>query len=160
MGKPVQSDPFDSPEVPKAVAPRLGEYRAGDEHCLFYQGYQLAQFTPLFQKAMDNAKAYLRRTVLDHLRAPSMKQASHCQRAHASCSNEKCAESAKARGKDGTASAGAKSSPKKRVYTGSSEQVPKKACSTSSASIARTMAGPTRPTTPKHVPSTTRTERL
>ncbi len=41
--------------------------------------------------------------------------------------NEKCAESAKARGKDGTALAGAKSSPKKRASMGSSERVPKKA---------------------------------
>ncbi len=40
--------------------------------------------------------------------------------------NEKRAESAKARGKDGSASAGAKSNPKKRAYTGSSERVPKK----------------------------------
>ncbi len=41
--------------------------------------------------------------------------------------NKKCAESTKARAKDGIALAGAKSSPKKRVSTGSSEQVPKKA---------------------------------
>jgi hypothetical protein len=40
--------------------------------------------------------------------------------------NKKRAESAKAKGKDGTASAGAKSSPKKWVSTGSSKQVPKK----------------------------------
>jgi hypothetical protein len=40
--------------------------------------------------------------------------------------NEKRAESAKARGRDGTASAGAKSNPKKRASTGSTEQVPKK----------------------------------
>jgi hypothetical protein len=44
--------------------------------------------------------------------------------------NKKRAELAKAKGKDGTASAGAKSSPTKRVSTGSNEQVPKKACST------------------------------
>ncbi len=31
MGKSVQSDPFDSPEVTKAVAPRLGEYQGRDE---------------------------------------------------------------------------------------------------------------------------------
>ena len=43
--------------------------------------------------------------------------------------NKKCAESAKARGRDGTALAGAKFSPKKMASTGSSEQVPKKACS-------------------------------
>jgi hypothetical protein len=41
--------------------------------------------------------------------------------------NEKCAESAKAKGKDGAALAGAKSSLKKRASTGSSERVPKKA---------------------------------
>ena len=40
--------------------------------------------------------------------------------------NKKRVESAKARGKDGTASAGAKASPKKRVSTGSSKRVPKK----------------------------------
>jgi hypothetical protein len=43
--------------------------------------------------------------------------------------NKKCAESAKASNKDGIALAGAKSSPKKWVSTGSSGQVPKKACS-------------------------------
>jgi hypothetical protein len=43
--------------------------------------------------------------------------------------NKKHAESAKARGKDGAASAGAKFSPKKKASTGSSKQVPKKACS-------------------------------
>ncbi len=31
MGESVQSDPFDSPEVPEAVAPGPGEYRARDE---------------------------------------------------------------------------------------------------------------------------------
>jgi hypothetical protein len=40
--------------------------------------------------------------------------------------NKKHVESAKAKGKDGTASASAKSSHKKRVSTGSIEQVPKK----------------------------------
>ncbi len=40
--------------------------------------------------------------------------------------NEKCMESAKARGRDGAASASAKSNPKKRASTGSTEQVPKK----------------------------------
>jgi hypothetical protein len=43
--------------------------------------------------------------------------------------NKKHAESTKARAKDGTALAGAKSNPKKRASTGSSERVPKKACS-------------------------------
>jgi hypothetical protein len=40
--------------------------------------------------------------------------------------NKKRAESAKARGKDGTALAGTKTYPKKRASTGSTEQVPKK----------------------------------
>ncbi len=40
--------------------------------------------------------------------------------------NEKRVESAKTRGEDGTALAGAKSNPKKRASTGSSEGVPKK----------------------------------
>ncbi len=31
MGKPVQPDPFDSPEVPEAVAPGPGEYQARNE---------------------------------------------------------------------------------------------------------------------------------
>ncbi len=44
--------------------------------------------------------------------------------------NEKRAELAKARGMDGRASAGAKSSPKNRASTGSSKQVSKKARST------------------------------
>jgi hypothetical protein len=48
-------------------------------HCLLDQGYQLVKLTFLFQKAMDNAKAYLRCTALDHLCAKSSKEASHCQ---------------------------------------------------------------------------------
>ena len=40
--------------------------------------------------------------------------------------NKKRAESAKAKGKDGTASAGAKSNPKERASTGSTERVLKK----------------------------------
>jgi hypothetical protein len=40
--------------------------------------------------------------------------------------NKKLAESAKARGRDGAALAGAKSNPKKRASTGSTERVPKK----------------------------------
>jgi hypothetical protein len=48
-------------------------------HRLLDQGYQLTQLTPLFQKALDNAKAYLRRMALDHLRVWSMREASHCQ---------------------------------------------------------------------------------
>ena len=31
MGESVKSDPFDSPKVPEAVAPGLGEYRARNE---------------------------------------------------------------------------------------------------------------------------------
>ena len=46
---------------------------------LLDQGYQLAQLTPIFQKTMDNAKAYLRHTALNHLHVWSMKQASHQQ---------------------------------------------------------------------------------
>jgi hypothetical protein len=75
--------------------------------------------------------------------------------------NKKRAELAKTRGEDSAASAGAKSNiPKKRAFMGSSEQVPNKARTVKSASIARTMAGPTRPTTPRNVASTTRTGRL
>jgi hypothetical protein len=48
-------------------------------HCPLDQGYQLTQLTPLFQKAMDNAKAYLRRMALDHLRAWSKKEAAYRQ---------------------------------------------------------------------------------
>jgi hypothetical protein len=43
-------------------------------HRLLDPGYQLAQLTPLFQQAMDNVKAYLWRTALDHLRAWSKKR--------------------------------------------------------------------------------------
>jgi hypothetical protein len=42
-------------------------------HCLLNRGYQLAQFTPLFQQAMDNPKAYLWCTALNHLCAKSKK---------------------------------------------------------------------------------------
>ncbi len=56
--------------------------------------------------------------------------------------NEKCAESAKARGKDGTASAGAKSNPKKRTPTGSSEQDPKKARSMKFCQHCKNNGGP------------------
>jgi hypothetical protein len=74
--------------------------------------------------------------------------------------NEKHAKSAKARGKDGTALAGAKSSPKKRASMGSASKSLRKLAPGSSASIARTMVGPTHPIIPKSVASTTRTERL
>jgi hypothetical protein len=56
--------------------------------------------------------------------------------------NKKRVESAKARGKDGTALAGAKSSPKKRVSTGSGEQVPKKARSAKFCQHCKNNGGP------------------
>ncbi len=56
--------------------------------------------------------------------------------------NKKRVESAKARGKDGTASAGAKSSPKKRASTGSSEQVTEKGCSTKFCQHCKNNGGP------------------
>ncbi len=49
-------------------------------HCLMDRGYQLSQPTPLFQQAMDNAKAYLRRSTLDHLQVQSKKKEAHHQR--------------------------------------------------------------------------------
>ncbi len=48
-------------------------------HTLSYLGYQLDKLTSFFQKVMDNAKAYLRGTTLDHLCAKSSKEASHGQ---------------------------------------------------------------------------------
>ena len=71
MSESVQSDPFNAPEVPEAVAPER-----------------------------ENIERVM---------------------------NKKRAELAKAKGKDGTALADAKSGPKKRASTGSSERVPKKA---------------------------------
>ncbi len=47
-------------------------------HRLLDRGYQSSQMTPLFQQAMDNAKNYLRRTALDHVRAKSRKDTAHC----------------------------------------------------------------------------------
>ena len=49
-------------------------------HRLLDRGYQSSQLTPLFQQAMDNAKAYLRHTALDHLRAKSKKEMAHRRR--------------------------------------------------------------------------------
>ena len=49
-------------------------------HRLLDRGYQSNQLTPLFQQAMDNAKAYLWRTALDHLRAKSKKETAHRRR--------------------------------------------------------------------------------
>ncbi len=56
--------------------------------------------------------------------------------------NKKRAESAKAMGKAGTASAGANSSPKKRVPAGSSERVPKYACSAKFRQHCKNNGGP------------------
>jgi hypothetical protein len=56
--------------------------------------------------------------------------------------NKKRAELAKARGKDGTALAGAKSSPKKRVSMGPSKRVPKKACSMKFCQHCKNNGGP------------------
>jgi hypothetical protein len=49
-------------------------------HRLLDRGYQSSQLTPLFQQAMDNAKIYLKRTALDHLRTKSKKKAAHRRR--------------------------------------------------------------------------------
>ena len=49
-------------------------------HRLLDRGYQSIQLTPLFQQAMDNAKVYLQRTPLDHLRAKSKKETAHRRR--------------------------------------------------------------------------------
>jgi hypothetical protein len=49
-------------------------------HRLLDRGYQSHQLTPLFQQAMDNAKVYLQRTALDHLRAKSKKETAHRRR--------------------------------------------------------------------------------
>ncbi len=56
--------------------------------------------------------------------------------------NKKRAESDKARGRDGTASAGAKSNPKKRASTGSSERVPKKVKSAKFCQHCKNNGGP------------------
>jgi hypothetical protein len=56
--------------------------------------------------------------------------------------NEKRVGLAKARGKDGMALAGAKSSPKKRASTGSSKRVPKKACSAKFCQHCKNNGGP------------------
>jgi hypothetical protein len=49
-------------------------------HRLLDQGYQSSHLMPLFQQAIDNAKNYLRRTALDHVRAKSRKETAHCRR--------------------------------------------------------------------------------
>ncbi len=56
--------------------------------------------------------------------------------------NKKRAESTKARAKDGTALAGAKSSPKKRASPGSSKQVSKKACTSKFCQHCKNNSGP------------------
>ncbi len=58
--------------------------------------------------------------------------------------NKKRAESAKARGRDGTASAGAKSNPKKGASMGSSERVPKKVKSAKFCQHCKNNGGPYR----------------
>jgi len=47
---------------------------------LLDRGYQTTQLTPLFQQAMDNDKACLLCTALDHLGARSKKETSHRRR--------------------------------------------------------------------------------
>jgi hypothetical protein len=59
--------------------------------------------------------------------------------------NKKRAELAKARGKDGTALASAKSNPKKRAPTGSSERVPKKVRSAKFCQHCKNNGGPYTP---------------
>jgi len=49
-------------------------------HRLLDRGYQSNHLTPLFQQAIDNAKAYLQRTALEHLRAKSKKETAHRRR--------------------------------------------------------------------------------
>jgi hypothetical protein len=49
-------------------------------HRLLDRGYQSNQLTPPFQQTMDNAKAYLQRTALEHLRAKSKKETAHRRR--------------------------------------------------------------------------------
>ena len=56
--------------------------------------------------------------------------------------NKKRAESAKARGRDGTASAGSKSNPKKRACMGSTKQVPKQARSAKFCQHCKNNGGP------------------
>jgi hypothetical protein len=46
-------------------------------HRLLDRGYQSNQLTPLFQQAIDNAKAYIQHTALEHLRAKSKKETAH-----------------------------------------------------------------------------------
>lgn len=49
-------------------------------HRLLDRGYQTAQLTPCFQRAMDNATAYLKRSTIDRLRVRSKKETTHRQR--------------------------------------------------------------------------------
>jgi hypothetical protein len=49
-------------------------------HRLLNRGYQSNQLTPLFQRAIDNAKAHIQRTALEHLRAKSKKETAHRRR--------------------------------------------------------------------------------
>ena len=49
-------------------------------HRLLDRGYQSTQLIPPFQQAINNAKTYLQRTALEHLRAKSKKETAHCRR--------------------------------------------------------------------------------
>ena len=49
-------------------------------HRLLDRGYQSSHLTPLLQQAIDNAKAYLQRTALEHLLAKSKKETAHRRR--------------------------------------------------------------------------------
>jgi len=49
-------------------------------HRLLDRGYQSHHLTPLFQKAIDNAKTYLQHKELDHLRVKSKKATAHRRR--------------------------------------------------------------------------------
>jgi hypothetical protein len=49
-------------------------------HCLLDQGYQSSQLMLLFQQAIDNAKNYLPRTAMGHVREKSRKNTAHCRR--------------------------------------------------------------------------------
>ena len=49
-------------------------------HRLLDRGYQTEQLIPYFQRAIDKAKAYLKQTALDHLRARSKKETSNRRR--------------------------------------------------------------------------------
>jgi hypothetical protein len=74
--------------------------------------------------------------------------------------NKKRAELAKARGKDGAALAAPSPAPRKGRLRAQASKSLRKLIPQNSASIARIMAGPTHPTIPRNVASTTRMVRL